>query len=671
MKYASLSFLLSLVACLCPGSALGAHGAELGEVVEERARGPIKVGMGSANIAPPWPIKPSHGYQAPTNSFYNREIYVKVLILQVEDLRRALVVFDAVGLRLEASEHIQREIAAQTDLEEEEIIIAATHNHSYPGVVGRVRDLLATQGVRAVQEALAGMFEAQIGFGMKQLPEYMAINRGRAADGKVCTRLYVMRIDDLDGNVRGVFFNFPPHPTYFHIWWGGKRLAKHGPGWPGYVRQWVEMKHNLKAMFEMFEKGQQEFRPLFTIFTLGTGGNLWPCDDFIAGIDGVDRKGWVVTVGQAVLELVEEIETRKDVTMIFRSKVIELPFGKTHPWRFGEPPDITPEHPSWREPRTCVQALILNDMAIGIVPAEMSVELGDKFREKAGYKYNILVTIAGGSVGYICPEVEEIEKVTYESKSSIFDPGRGRIITDAVISLINPDHVPTRPVDPKRDMGVISGRIAYDGEHRIIVGIAGSEWHVQDYHPRFWGRRTEPDSEGHFTFEPVAPWKRFLYVMEVADDYVPYEPGKILRLLTYSRPVQVEPGETTYVELEVTGHFKEHIKALRIDQNRLKTGADWIRGVLDIEGELREGECIQGGIYRLGQLLGIGVRRAYALSTPLTSVEVDSSRIFTFEALKPGEYLLYFWFDVNGNGIVEPRIDVNSGFSQPILLGGE
>ncbi|MCK4591026.1 MAG: hypothetical protein KAT86_04675 [Candidatus Latescibacteria bacterium] len=400
---------------------------------------------------------------------------------------------------------------------------------------------------------------------------------------------------------------------------------------------------------------------------MGSGGDLWACDDFAAGIDGVDRGGWVVTVGQAVLELMKEIETRKDVTMSFRSKVIELPFGKAHPWRFGELSDI----PMKREPRTCVQALTLNDAAIGIVPAEMSVELGNRFREKAGYKYNILITLAGGSVGYICSETVEIEKVTYESKSSRFDPGRGKIITDALIGLVHPDYVPTPPVVPEQNMGVISGRIAYDGPRRIIVGLAGSEWQVQDHHPRFWGRRTEPDGGGHFTFERVAPWKRFLYVMEVADDYVPYESGKIVRLLTYSRPVQVEPGETTYVELEVAAHFNEHIKALRIDQDRLETGVDWIRGVLEMEGELREGERIQGGIYTREQLLGIGVRRAYALSTPLTSIEVDGSGAFVLEGMEPGKVLLYFWFDVNGNGMVEPKIDVHSRFSQLILFGSE
>lgn len=642
----------------------------LEEVIERSTKGPIKVGMGSANIAPPWPIEPSHGYQVPTDSCYNREIYAKVLILQVEDLRRALVVFDLVGLGLEASEKIKREISAQTDLEEEEIIIAGTHNHSYPRVVGKVRDLIAAQGSKAVQEALAGMFEAKIGFEMKQLPEHMALDRSRAADGSICTRLYVMRIDDLDGNVRGVFFNFPPHPTYFHIWWGGEIIAKHGPGWPGYVRQWVEMNHDQNVMFDMFENGQQEFRPLFTIFTLGTAGNMWPSDDFTAGLNGSDRKGWVITVGQAVLELVEKIETKKDVTMTFRSKVIELPLGKSHPWRFGESTNMTSEHPLWRDPRTCIQALILNDVAIGIIPAEMSVDLGTRFRENTGYKYNILITIAGGSAGYICPEAEEIEKVTYESKGSLFDPGRGRIITDEAISLVNPNYVPTPPIDPKRDMGVISGTINYDGERRIVVGLTSSEWQVQDSHPCFWGRRTEADSNGHFTFESVAPWKHFLYVIEMTDDYAPYEPGKILRLLTYSRPVEVQPGETTHVDLEVKGHFKEHIKAFHIDQDRLETGVDWIRGVLEIEGELQEGERIHGGIYSREQLLGIGVRSAYALSMPISSVEVDSSGIFTFEALKPGEYILYFWFDVNGSGIVEPRIDVNSGFSQPIPMGG-
>ncbi|MFH1008330.1 MAG: hypothetical protein V1800_12655, partial [Candidatus Latescibacterota bacterium] len=93
--------LMLLVAFLVPCSVGGTSDVEPEEgMVEYTGEGAIKVGMGRANITPPWPVKSSYGYQAPTDSLYNREIYVKVLILQVEDLRRALVVFDLIGLGL-------------------------------------------------------------------------------------------------------------------------------------------------------------------------------------------------------------------------------------------------------------------------------------------------------------------------------------------------------------------------------------------------------------------------------------------------------------------------------------------------------------------------------------------------------------------------------------------
>jgi len=639
--------------------------------VVQQAKGTIKIGQGSANIAPPWPAKPSYGQQVPMESFYNTQIFVKALVFQVEGLTKALVVFDLIGFRGEASNYIKQKITNGTILSEDDIIIAATHNHSYPRPVDKVLDFLAEKGLEAVNEALSGMFQAKIGFSMKQMPEYLAVNRAQAAGGKICTNLYVMRIDDLEDNVRGVFFNFTPHPTYLHRWWGDDKISKHGPGWPGYVRQFVEMEHNLNTMFKMYHDGQREFNPLFTMFTMGSGGDLWVDDDFIAGIDSLGYEGWMTTVGHAVLELLNDIETTENATMLYRTKDIELPVGKAHQWRFGEPNDITSEDKSWRDPQTQLRALIINDVAFGMVPAEMSVRLGDRFREMAGYEYNIVITNVGEGKGYICSELEEIEKVTYESKSSIFDPGRGRIITDNLIKLVNPEYIASVQADPDLDMGTISGKIVYDGEQQFVVGLAGSEWHVTDYHPRFWGRRTEPDKNGYFTFERVAPWTRFLYVMEVNDDYVPYESGQFKRLLTYSNPVNVNAGDTSFVELNVSAHFKENIKAIHIKNDDIETGDDWIQGVVEIEGELQDNEQIKGCVYTREQLFGLNVRRAYALSSPVTVVEINKTGTFDFKGLEPGEYLLYFWFDVNGNDIIEPRIDLNSGFSRPIFLQSE
>lgn len=103
----------------------------------------------------------------------------------------------------------------------------------------------------------------------------------------------------------------------------------------------------------------------------------------------------------------------------------------------------------------------------------------------------------------------------------------------------------------------------------------------------------------------------------------------------------------------------------------IETGGDWIRGAVEIEGKLQKNEQIKGCIFTREQLFGLNVRRACALSSSMTVVEMNKKGAFDFKGLESGEYLHYFWFDVNENDIKEPGIDMNSGFSKLILLQRE
>ncbi|MCD6334456.1 MAG: hypothetical protein J7M27_03915 [Candidatus Latescibacteria bacterium] len=639
-----IHILVAAIVFATSGAAFGGifKGADIGKVIERTAEGPLRVGFGKATIAPPWPIEPSYGKQTPTFEFYHHEIEARALVLWVGELKILLVACDVIGIGSDGVDVIKGEIKAATGIPKEHMIIVATHNHSYPRTRReKVRDWIAQQATEAVVEALAEPFRARIGFGTGIVPESITVNRHRAVGGMVNTHLPVMRIDDINGDPRGVLFNFGSHPNIFTTSWGGDRIGKFGPGWPGYARQWIEMTYGLKTLFSQYER-EQDYHDLFTIFVIGAAGDQQPSldADELDGKKVYPREAFVTTVGRKVLETMEGIETKQDVRMTFRSKMIELPL-KANGWR--------------KESRTAVSALIINDAAIGIIPGELTAELGARFEQEAGYGHSLLITIANDYIGYITSEKEAFEGATYEGKGSPFGPERGRIIMNEVIGLVNPNSTPAKALDPHRDLGTIRGRVRYDGRRRIIVGLIGDAI-LPSGLSRFWGRRVEPDSSGGFAFDRVAPWTRFLYVKEVSDDYDGKE-GKDGRTLLSGEAVTVTAAQATEVDLKVPGHLKDHISALVFEPSSLSVEKGKVRGRITIEGELREDERIVGGIYDRSKMPWTW-HTSYYLRDPVRTVEIDQSGTFEFGKLSAGLYTLVFWFDTNGNGRPEQGVDV-------------
>lgn len=649
MKTASMLWLGIFCLLSLQTHASGDVPEDVGEVYEVSARGKLEVGIGAASIAPPWPIEPSYGKQVPTFEFYGPDIEAKALILKVEELEVLLVACDVIGVRASEGECIKERVQEETDIPKEHIILAATHNHSYPRTYRqRVRDWLAGQVVEAVKMAKERTFEARVGFGIGTLPERLTVNRHRTVGGFVNTRVYVGRIEDVQGNLRAILFNFGSHPNIFTTSWGPDLVGKFGPGWPGYARKYIELVENGRMLFSQYEEGRPYY-DLFTLFTLGAAGDQQPSLelDEIDGVKVPPNKAFVLALSQEVMRMADNIRTESDVRMTFRWKVVELPLREE----------------AEREPRTLIQALILDDTAIGVIPGELTAELGAKFEERAGHKYSFVITVANDAVGYLTSEAEAYEGITYEAKGSPFGPQRGKIVLDEVIGLVNPEYTPGPPLDPDEDLGGVRGRVHYDGDRRIVVGMMTDCKEIADL-PWFWGRRTEPDSAGDFRFDHVAHGIKYIYVKEVREDYQG-RPKQDLRTLMYGQEVVVRAGELSTVEVWATSHIKENVKSIRVDEASVQAEGGKIKGRIVVDGKLRPDERILGGAYPDSSIYYRWHLQHY-LKSPASRTTIDPSGRFEFKGLSPGKYFLYFWFDTNGNGRVEPGVDVTSGLFGPV-----
>lgn len=611
---------------------------------EYHARGSIRVGLASRNIAPPWPIILPYGKQEPTQNFYNRNIYVKSIVLEVGELRVLLIACDVIGFRKRDADYIKEAVERETGISRDFIILAAIHNHSYPRTSDeKVREFLKDRTVECVKEALDNMFEAKVGFGKRRLPCWLNTNRAKV-EGPVDTNLYVMRINDAEGALRGLLFLFPSHPTMLTTAWGGDRLGKIGPEWPEYARKLVESKISEDLMFELYPN--VEYRDITTVFLLGAAGDLQPARIFDRYKDRVMDPRWVFVevLSDHVVDLAKSLETTSEASLTFKWTTVRIPVREKYWERFGR-----------KEYEALVQALILNDACMITVPGEMTCELGLKFQELSGFKYPMVVTIANDYLGYFVSEAEGIENVRYEARGSWLFESRGRLLLNAMLALVNPEVKPIPPIDPERDLGKIEGVVEYETENEVYVG-ARRECNPPGYgNPPaapFLGKRVKVKEDGTFFIDKLVPGPIYLYVDEV------YEEGARPRLLTWGEPVEVKAGKVSRVKIRIPREFSgRNVKGIRIEDVKVE-GYNIICKVR-VDGTLSEGDVLRGYLIRR---YDVHKHHKTYLYNPLAEAAQKDVDTFIFRYVIPDDYAIFFWIDVNGNGRPEPAVDIMSPY---------
>ncbi|OPX21822.1 MAG: hypothetical protein B1H02_07025 [Candidatus Latescibacteria bacterium 4484_107] len=645
---------------------------EMGQLLERSAEGALWVGMATVDITPDWAVLLPYGKAEPVTETYGDPCYVKALVLQVGDLRVALVEMDIIGIHLRDADAVKEVIAAETGISRDYIILAATHNHAYPRVTDRrakddkVRKLLAKRSAEVVKQAMEGMFPAKIGVGKRTLRRDIVNNREKLM-GPTFTDLYVIRVDDMAGNVKGVFFDFGAHPVIFTKSWGPQRVGEVGPDWPGYARTYIELEYAKRMLWPRYNEAGKDYAPtIFTMFAEGAAGDqvglgISGSRNELNGVRMHVKQAMTETIAGAVLEMIGEIKTKSELRMAFRAKVIPLSFRK----------DLPSGHPRrGRLEGTLIQTLTFDEeTVIAMIPGEVVADVAIHFREHCGFENAILVTLANDAVGYIVTEAEVLEKVTYAGKGSRFDHTRARGIIGETIRMVNPAYTPDPPFDPERGFGAISGKVDYPGDEKVLVGVIRRPQYPSSAGPPFWGKRILVDDSGAYRIDNLLPGEKFVYVREVAKDYAPgKERGKDKRTFFYGRKVPVWAGETTeHVDFHIPEDFFEtEVKSLKLEEDAVRVEGNTIRGRVQIAGKVRPNERITAGIHPYGApyiLTAIPLRNPY-LVVPVEVAQKGkdgATGTFAFPNLPPGRYVLSFLLDVNKNAIPEPRVDVVGG----------
>ncbi|MDX1970863.1 MAG: hypothetical protein SFV23_27095 [Planctomycetaceae bacterium] len=362
------------------------------EDVHFRVESNLQAAVAKVDITPP-PETPVVGHVRPTNGVRD-PIRAGVLLLKNEQTQAAIVTLDLINAPTEMVSMLRDAIAEQAAVPRENILVAASHNHSGPGWSRESdwsRETTAKIGA-AAGAAARELRPVTIGYGEDSID--FNINRRKVINGRAVVRLNpegpcdhrvkVLRIDD--GRTlepMTVLMHAVCHPCVFT--WGDKLTPPHPNGYPrisadfpGEAQNFVETVYGPQTRALFLQGCAGDIRP-------NLPGVPYRCGDE-ADIKWTGRSLGCAVVRAADRSVVrEELARRKSIYPLkCASSVIQLP-GKT-----GK--------------LDCeMQALRIGDYLLLTIPGEPMVEYGFQIEEAiADRAIPIVIGYANGSLGYIC-----------------------------------------------------------------------------------------------------------------------------------------------------------------------------------------------------------------------------------------------------------------------------
>ena len=372
-----------------------------------RVESNLRAGVAKVDITPPADT-PVVGHVRPTNGVRD-PIRAGVLLLANEHTRAAIVTLDLISASSEMVAAVRDVVAGKSETPPENILVAASHNHSGPGWSRESpwsREMLTKLGATTT-EAVEQMRPVTIGYGEDRID--FNINRRKVIDGRAVVRLdpdgpcdhrvKVLRFDD--GRTlepMSILMHAVCHPCVFT--WGDKLTPPHPNGFPkisadfpGEAQTFVEMVYGARTHAMFLQGCAGDIRP-------NLPGVPYRCGDE-ADIKWTGRSLGCAVVRAADRSVVrEELAKRKTIYPLkCASSVIQLP-GK-------------------KERLDCeMQALRVGDFLLLTIPGEPMVEYGFQIEKAiADRAIPIVIGYANGSLGYICT-AESHKYGGYEPNSS-------------------------------------------------------------------------------------------------------------------------------------------------------------------------------------------------------------------------------------------------------------
>lgn len=190
----------------------------------------LHAGFGRVDITPPVNVWLS-GYAARTSPAIgiHDELRATALVLSSDGQKAAIVSLDLIGLDFQTIEAIRKLVCEWVGISGEALIINCSHTHSGPSVyrlraMGDINkayiETLPTRVATAVKLAndslkpakiLLGVCEGAIGINRRERKPDGSIQIGKNPQGPIDPNVYVLRVEDENGNVMGIVVHHAAH----------------------------------------------------------------------------------------------------------------------------------------------------------------------------------------------------------------------------------------------------------------------------------------------------------------------------------------------------------------------------------------------------------------------------------------------------------------------------
>lgn len=395
----------------------------------------VEIGVAACDITPDvtrYEV-PMAGYGArdgkPSTGVHDA-LQAKVLYVRDGETAFALVTTDLRSTTPELKDLIIEQ-SEGLDFSRENLMVAASHNHSGPSFYPQqfwqlqfgeydpaILLPMADSIAGALRVAVESAQPARVGFAERELPSFTRNRRwgydteARESDGEVPqlnTRLWVMRVDTAGGQCMAILTNYGTHPTIL----GADNFLLTAE-WPGVLQDELEV----------------AFPGAVSLYTNGAEGDQAPAG--AQGADGFERmEDFGKRLAREAAALVHSIETRPvDARYAYREASLGEP-------RFSEAARkgrYAFMHPMAMEvlPRFAVlQQFRIGDVVLAALPGEPIAEVGratETAIKNLGAAHAVTVSLANDYVGYIL-NAKEYAHGGYEVDSrSYYGPGLGDVI---------------------------------------------------------------------------------------------------------------------------------------------------------------------------------------------------------------------------------------------------
>ncbi len=384
--------------------------------------GPLRAGAAKIDITPPKEMFPIRGNQVLAG--VHDPLYARALVLDNGSSKMALISVDTAGMPSGAD--IVKAVTAELGIPASHLSLAATHDHNTPTFGGGGRRtsydpapylaLMQKGIVEAARQANARLQPARIGFGTGKA--YINTNRdekigdsykmGYAPDGPSDKTVAVMLVTTPSGDPIAVWSNYAVHGVVMFLSKTRDGQAEITGDIGGATASYIEdrLKNNAVAVWTSGAAGDQN--PLF----MSTYNQDAP------DVHDEGAAGWALLdvqarrLGQEIVRVARNIQNTTDrvvlwgqntsVTCPGRRRESSEPAG-TVPGSFT-PGASTVKMVDGEPVAIPLGLMMINDIALANVSGEVFTEIGEKLKLESLFDRTVMVTLSGGSIGYIPSE---------------------------------------------------------------------------------------------------------------------------------------------------------------------------------------------------------------------------------------------------------------------------